>query len=506
MKRILTVAVLSLCFLGTLKAQSVGVNTSTPDASAVLDVSGTFGGLLAPRLTTAQRNAIVNPADGLLIVNTTTQCLESFFGGTGWNALACNCSQAPSAPQSVLGSALICPNQQNIWFSVANVPGASSYQWQVPNGFSIVAGQGTDSLLVNAGSASGSIQVQAVNSCGTSPQTALPVTVGQPDASFTVNPSSPSIGVPSTFSSASPGATAYAWTFQNGTPASSVAQNPQVTWSQTGSVQVTHKVTYNPGCTDSTAQSLTIINCPSSSQTFSYTGSLQSFTVPACVTKITVEAWGAEGGASNSQNGSGQRLGGRGAYIKGDFSVNGGDQLTILVGGKGSNGTCGSGGGGGSFVVRSGNLLVAAGGGGGGFHCNVLGGVTGGDGQAGTSGSGGQCTPNRNPASGGTNGNGGYSYYGGGGGGWLSAGTASNGGPGGAYPGSGGNPGGGYGGGGGYYSGCCGGSGGGGGYSGGSGGTSDGCAGGGGGSFNGGTNQTNTAGQRLGNGQVLISW
>lgn len=140
MKRIFTVAILSLCFLGTLKAQSVGVNTSTPDASAVLDVSGTFGGLLAPRLTTAQRNAIVNPADGLLIVNTTTQCLESFFGGTGWNALACNCSQAPSAPQSVLGSALICPNQQNIWFSVANVPGASSYQWQVPNGFSIVAG------------------------------------------------------------------------------------------------------------------------------------------------------------------------------------------------------------------------------------------------------------------------------------------------------------------------------------------------------------------------------
>lgn len=46
-----------------------------PDASATLEVTGGAGnnkGLLLPRLTTAQRNAITMPAKGLLIFNTTT--------------------------------------------------------------------------------------------------------------------------------------------------------------------------------------------------------------------------------------------------------------------------------------------------------------------------------------------------------------------------------------------------------------------------------------------------
>jgi hypothetical protein len=47
-----------------------GIGTTTPDASAQLDVSSTTKGFLPPRMTEAQRNAITLPADGLVIYQT----------------------------------------------------------------------------------------------------------------------------------------------------------------------------------------------------------------------------------------------------------------------------------------------------------------------------------------------------------------------------------------------------------------------------------------------------
>jgi hypothetical protein len=494
-----------LSSLNCIEAQRVGINTQNPDSSAVLDVYSTQGGLLPPRLTTQERNAIANPASGLILFNTSTQCLEVYFAGVGWSAFACNCTAPPPAPMSVQGPTEVCSGQQAS-YKVTPVSGAQSYQWTVPAGYSILSGAGTDSIVVQIGSSSGTVSVVAVNPCGSSSAFVSPIQIVVPNASFTLSPSSASVGFPTTFSSSAVGSPQHFWVFTSATPATSNQSSPSATWSSAGTYTVSHTLIYGPGCSDSTAQSITVVNCPPGSQTFSFSGSVQTFTVPSCVTQITVEAWGAEGGASTSQNGSGLRPGGRGAYIRGTFPVTGGQQISVQVGGQGTNWTCGSGGGGGSFVVSGGQLLIAAGGGGGGFHCNALGGVNGGDGQSGNNATGGNCTPGRSPAAGGINGNGGTAYFGSGGMGWLSAGTSSTGGGTGTYPSNGASPGGGYGGGGQYYNGCCGGSGGGGGYSGGSGGTSDGCAGGGGGSFNSGTNQTNTSGLRQGNGQVIISW
>ncbi len=53
----------------------VGIGTTTPDASSVLDITSTTGGVLFPRMNTAQRDLITNPATGLLIFNTTTNTL-----------------------------------------------------------------------------------------------------------------------------------------------------------------------------------------------------------------------------------------------------------------------------------------------------------------------------------------------------------------------------------------------------------------------------------------------
>ncbi len=67
-----------------LFAQSgVSINNTgnLSDNSAMLDVESTSKGFLPPRMTAAERDAISNPADGLIIFNTTTNCLNFYAGG-----------------------------------------------------------------------------------------------------------------------------------------------------------------------------------------------------------------------------------------------------------------------------------------------------------------------------------------------------------------------------------------------------------------------------------------
>lgn len=61
----------------------VGINTTSPDASAILDLFSTSQGLLIPRMNDVERNAINNPADGLWIYNTDTDGFN-YFNGTNW--------------------------------------------------------------------------------------------------------------------------------------------------------------------------------------------------------------------------------------------------------------------------------------------------------------------------------------------------------------------------------------------------------------------------------------
>lgn len=64
-------------------SDAVGIGTGTPDASAKLEIASTDKGLLIPRMTNAQRDAIVSPAVGLLIYNLTGELFE-FWGGASW--------------------------------------------------------------------------------------------------------------------------------------------------------------------------------------------------------------------------------------------------------------------------------------------------------------------------------------------------------------------------------------------------------------------------------------
>lgn len=70
----------------SLFAQNIAItdnDTYTAESSAMLDVMSTTKGMLVPRLTTAQRNAITNKATGLLVFDTTEGSFY-FYNGTQW--------------------------------------------------------------------------------------------------------------------------------------------------------------------------------------------------------------------------------------------------------------------------------------------------------------------------------------------------------------------------------------------------------------------------------------
>lgn len=64
----------------------VGIGTSNPDSSAILEVESDSQGMLTPRMTTAQRNAIANPADGLLVYDTDESAFY-FYKNSSWSKL-----------------------------------------------------------------------------------------------------------------------------------------------------------------------------------------------------------------------------------------------------------------------------------------------------------------------------------------------------------------------------------------------------------------------------------
>ena len=75
---------LILLFLGFVGSAQTGIGTTTPDASAKLDISSTSKGMLAPRMTAAQKTAIALPATGLLVYQ--TDAPTGFYVNTGTSA------------------------------------------------------------------------------------------------------------------------------------------------------------------------------------------------------------------------------------------------------------------------------------------------------------------------------------------------------------------------------------------------------------------------------------
>jgi hypothetical protein len=521
----------------------VGINTTgnPPNSSAGLDVDFTNKGFLLPRMTTVQRDAIQNPAIGLQIYNTSTNCIQCYMPLAGWKDIQCDCT-LPSAAFTVSQSPI---TGLPVTFTASQA--GNTFSWAFTSGSPSSATTQTANTTWNAiGTYNVTLTVTNNQGCTATSSQQVTVACSNPDATFTVSPN-PSAGSPVTLTASQSGNT-YNWVITSGSPSTATTQTVNTTWNSLGTYTVTLTTTNAYGCTASSTQQVnvgpscspagpwTFSNCgqtgrlgPSQSQcnsTYSTTSlnglvtvtdGVQQWTVPSTgVYRIT--AAGAQGGDVASYTG------GQGAIVRGDFNLTAGTILYIVVGQQGltqTNNNCnGGGGGGGSFVYQTSplTLRIAGGAGGGAYAYQNLFGLSANSTENGNTNS----TSSGNP---GTAGNGGQAgacgstWPGAGGAGWLNAGgntcTWSNnitqGGQ--SYPtwyGGLRNPSttqgqqgqdGSFGGGGGAFHG----GGGGGGYSGGGGGGS--CtstsAGGGGGSYNSGSNPA-VLGNNTGHGYVVI--
>jgi hypothetical protein len=111
-KYVLMIFILSAIFGKTVLAQTVVVtddpNYTTGDASAVMEVKSSSGGFLLPRMTQAERVAISNPAQGLLVYQTDGSIGFYQYDGSAWSLLT-----ASSSPWSASGS--------DIYFNTGNI-------------------------------------------------------------------------------------------------------------------------------------------------------------------------------------------------------------------------------------------------------------------------------------------------------------------------------------------------------------------------------------------------
>lgn len=128
MKKVTLFSLFILCIACSF-AQGVTIGSNNPpDQSAVLDLQSGSQGFLITKLTTAQRNAIVNPAIGLQIYNTDTDCLEMYFASGGWKPVQCGCQAFPNAIFNVPQASI--NNPVTISAPVANM----TYSWTFQNG------------------------------------------------------------------------------------------------------------------------------------------------------------------------------------------------------------------------------------------------------------------------------------------------------------------------------------------------------------------------------------
>ena len=92
--RIIYLLSISCLMAAVSLAQNVGIGTNTPHPSAGLEVNSNSKGVLFPRVTTAERNAITNPATGLMVFDVEKN-LPYYFNGIIWVPLG------PISPKDV---------------------------------------------------------------------------------------------------------------------------------------------------------------------------------------------------------------------------------------------------------------------------------------------------------------------------------------------------------------------------------------------------------------------
>lgn len=139
--------------------EGVAINTTavSADPSAILDITSASKGLLIPRLTSTERDALPSPAQGLFIYNVTDNAIE-YWTGSAWEELTLSITgvSATASPNP------ICPGSTLTLTGTAT--GATIWNWSGPNGFS--SGVQNPTIASFSASDEGTYTLTASSACG----------------------------------------------------------------------------------------------------------------------------------------------------------------------------------------------------------------------------------------------------------------------------------------------------------------------------------------------------
>lgn len=333
-----------------IHSQGVGINEngSSPDPSAILDASSVSKGFLPPRMTTLQRNAIANPAEGLQIFNTTTKCLEVYIS-PNWQNIFCGCSSAPSNLSFTQNGPLVYCLSQSISGNFATTQGSTPNSFTItpslPAGLAMNSTNGQLSGTPTAVSSATDYVVSANNACGNTSRVLNLSVVNTPAAPLSITgPSAPTVGLTTTYSVSNVDyATSYQWTVPSGWSIVSGQGTPTVTI-QPGN---------NAGIVGVTASNV----CGTSGVT---TKSITPWR-PVSATGGTVSVYTSDG--TNGVSGVMYKVHsftnvGSSTFIVTDQGTDGLVDYLVVAGGGGGAGTAAGGGGGGGGYLSGTNLAV----------------------------------------------------------------------------------------------------------------------------------------------------
>jgi hypothetical protein len=220
------------------------------------------------------------------ITGTVSVAVASYCG-SGSTSQSLAVSTIPSDPGSINGVACVTLGNSNA-YNISPVVGATSYSWTVPNGASIVSGQGTTNANIMFGSSfnSGTVSVVAFNNCTVSSNASqkvigiaaeIPAQIYGPTIVCSVMGTTNTVTY---YVSPSPGASSYIW----GMPPTAVIMSGQ----GTNSITVKYNSTFVAGnmscmsvtgCGSSAMRYLYISNSPSNSNTNPISGLTNVFSI-----------------------------------------------------------------------------------------------------------------------------------------------------------------------------------------------------------------------------------
>src|SRR5512146_2300501 len=121
MKKLSLILILAAAMFISARGQ-VGIGTTTPENSAMLDVSSNTKGLLIPRMTTTERTAISAPVDGLIVYDTDIDDIFIYRNSTWTRSLSTSSGWALTGNSGILNSNFIgTSDNSKLKFRVNNI-------------------------------------------------------------------------------------------------------------------------------------------------------------------------------------------------------------------------------------------------------------------------------------------------------------------------------------------------------------------------------------------------